>query len=141
VPLPSSDLSSLEQLVVSIKSLAMQATTLAVDSVIEAARADVGGDTTVTTEHAHRLAVGAAVATAEIAWLATELDASTAGDRLIVAAGLAITGLQSSLLSIAAAVQEMGEAGGRVAILDSAEAVRTAALQLDELLPAYQPCA
>ena len=48
---------------------------------------------------------------------------------------MAITGLQSSLLSIAAAVQEIAEDGGSEEIFASADALRTTALQLDELLP------
>jgi hypothetical protein len=128
-----------EHLVVSIRSLAMQATTLAVDSVIEAGRADVNGNTPAVAEHIGRLAVGIGVVTGEITWLATELDASTAGESLIAAAGTAITSLQSSLLSIASAVQEFAEAVGPGDIFTSTEALRTAALQLDELLPSFQP--
>jgi methyl-accepting chemotaxis protein len=126
-------------LVASIKSLAMQATTLAVDSIIEAGRADLGGDPAAAAEHVRRLAVGIGVATGEIAWFAAELDASTAGEDLIAAAGTAITGLQSSLLSIAGAVQEIADAGGPAEIFASAEALRTSALRLDELLPSFQP--
>ena len=128
-----------EHLVVSIKSLAMQATTLAVDTVIEAGRAGLTGDSFAVAAPCRRLAVGAGVATGEIAWLAKELDASSAGDSLIAAAGTAITGLQSSLLSIAGAVQELAQENDLEEIFISADALRTAALQLDELLPAYQP--
>jgi hypothetical protein len=120
-------------LVISIKSLAMRATTVAVDSTIEASRADVDGDRAAAAEHVRRLTIDTAVATADIAWFAAELDASTAGEALIAAAGAAITGLQSSLLSIAGAVQEIG--GAR----SGAEALRSTALRLDELLPSFQP--
>jgi hypothetical protein len=116
-------------LVSSIKSLAMRATTVAVDSTIEASRADLEGDRAAAAEHVRRLTTDTAVATADIAWFAAELDASTAADALIAAAGAAITGLQSSLLSIAGAVEEIA----------CAEALRTTALQLDELLPSFQP--
>jgi methyl-accepting chemotaxis protein len=121
-------------LVVSIKSLAMQATTLAVDATIEASRADLDGDRIAAAEHVRRLAAGIAVTTADIAWFAAELDASTAGDSLIATAGAAITGLQSSLLSIAGAVQEIADPA-------SAEELRATALGLDELLPSFQPTA
>src|SRR3954469_24061863 len=108
-------------LVISIKSLAMRATTVAVHSTVEASRADLDGDRAAAAEHVRRLTVDTAVATADIAWFAAELDASTAGDAVIAAAGAAITGLQSSLLSIAAAVHEI--AGARAC----AEALRTTA--------------
>ena len=52
---------------------------------------------------------------------------------------MAITGLQASLLAIAAAVQEVAEGGGPAEAFASADALRNAALALDELLPAYQP--
>jgi hypothetical protein len=127
-------------LVSSIKSLAMRATTLAVDSTIEASRADLNGDPAAA-EHVRRLVVGITVATGDIAWFAAELDASTAGEDVIAAAGAAITGLQSSLLSIAGAVQEIADAGGPDEVFASAEALRTTALRLDELLPSFQPTA
>jgi hypothetical protein len=139
MPRFNSELDRQEHLVVSIKSLAMQATTLAVDSIIEAGRADVSGNSAAVAGHIHRLAVGIGVATGEIAWLAAELDASTAGDTLIAAAGSAVTGLQSSLLSIAGAVQEIADGGGPTETFASAEALRTTALRLDELLPSFQP--
>ena len=141
MPRFNSELDRQEHLVVSIKSLAMQATTLAVDSIIEAGRADNSGDPVAVADHIRRLAVGIGVATGEIAWLAAELDASSAGDTLIAAAGSAITGLQSSLLSIAGAVQEIADAGGPGEVFASAEALRTTALRLDELLPSFQPSA
>jgi hypothetical protein len=128
-------------LVVSIKSIAMQATTLAVDSIIDAGRADLSGDSIAAADHIHRLAAGIGVAAGEISWFAAELDASTAAEDLIAVAGTAITGLQSSLLSIAGAVQEIADTGGSEEILGSAESLRTMALQLDELLPSFQPVA
>jgi methyl-accepting chemotaxis protein len=126
-------------LVVSIKSLAMQTTTLAVDSIIEAGRADLSGNRAAAAELIRRLAIGTGLAAGEMTRLAAELDASTAGEDLIAAAGAAITGLQSSLLSIAGAVHEIADAGGPAEIFASAEALRTTALRLDELLPSFQP--
>jgi hypothetical protein len=128
-------------LVVSIKSIAMQATTLAVDSIIEAGRADLCGNSDAAADHIHRLATGIGVAAGEIAWFAGELDASRAAEDLIAVAGAAITGLQSSLLSIAGAVQEIADTSGSDEIIASAESLRTTALQLDELLPSFQPAA
>ena len=139
VPRFSPDTDHVASLVSSIVALANQTTTLAVDSAIEAARAEEAGAQRAVAQHVSRLAVGAAVATGEIAWLAQELDATPAGDDQIAAAGLAVTGLQASLLSIAAAVQEAADKGGPSVAYTAAEAIRNAALSLDELLPSYQP--
>jgi hypothetical protein len=128
-------------LVASITSLATQATTLAVDSIVEASRADINGDAAAAAEQIQRLAAGVGVAVGDIAWFAAELDASTAAEDLIAVAGSAITGLQSSLLSIAGAAQEIADAGGADEISASADALRTTALRLDELLPSFQPAA
>jgi hypothetical protein len=133
MPRFSTDLDRGDQLAGSIVALADRAGATAVDSIFEAVRACSAGDTPAAAEHTRRLAVDAGVATGEIAWLATELDAATADSDLIDSAGIAIAGLQSSLLSIAGAVQEI--AGDK----NSAVTLRLAALQLDELLPAYQP--
>jgi hypothetical protein len=128
-------------LVASITSLAAQATTLAVDSIVEASRADINGDAAAAAEQIQRLAAGVDVAVGDIAWFAAELDASTAAEDLIAVAGSAITGLQSSLLSIAGAAQEIADAGGADEISASADALRTTALRLDALLPSFQPAA
>ena len=133
MPRFSTDLDRGEELAGSIVALAERSGASAVDSIFEAVRACSAGDAPVAAEHTRRLAVDAGVATGEIAWLATELDAATTDAGLIDAAGVAIAGLQSSLLSIAGAVQEL--AGDK----RSAVTLRLAALQLDELLPAYQP--
>lgn len=135
----SSQTDRISTLVSSIVALANQTTTLAVDSAIDAARAEEAGAERVVAQHVSRLAVAAAVATGEIAWLAQELDSTPAGDDQIAAAGLAVTGLQASLLSIAAAVQEAADNGGPGEAYTAAEAIRNAALTLDELLPSYQP--
>jgi methyl-accepting chemotaxis protein len=139
VPRFSSDIQRPAYLISAIVALANQTTTLAVDSAIEAARAEAAGDPRRVAEQVSRLAVGAAVATGEIAWLAQELDLTPASDGEIAAAGLAITGLQASLLSIAAAVQQVAHNGGPGEAFAAAEALRNAALALDELLPSYQP--
>jgi methyl-accepting chemotaxis protein len=139
VPRFSSETDRAAYLVSSIVALANQTTTLAVDSAIEAARAEAAGNPRAVAEQVSRLAVGAAVAAGEIAWLAQELDLTSAGDDEIAAAGLAVTGLQASLLAIAAAVQEVAANGGPAEAYLAAEALRNAALALDELLPSYQP--
>jgi methyl-accepting chemotaxis protein len=126
-------------LVTSIVALANRTTTLAVDSAVAAAQAEKAGDVRGVAEHVRRLAVDAGVATGEIGFLAQELELTDALDLQIDTAGVAITGLQASLLAIAAAVQEVAEAGGPGEALASADALRNAALTLDDLLPAYQP--
>jgi hypothetical protein len=126
-------------LVTSIVALANHATTLAVDSAVEAARAEQAGSPRGVAASVSRLAVGAGVATGEIAWLAQELELSHPLDVEIATAGVAITGLQASLLAIAAAVQEVAVSGGPAEALAAADALRNAALTLDELLTAYQP--
>ncbi len=133
MPRFSTDLDRGDQLAGSIVALADRTSASAVDSIFEAVRACSAGNVPAAAEHTRRLAVDAGVATGELAWLATELDAATADIDLIDSAGVAIAGLQSSLLSIAGAVQEItGDSS-------SAGTLRLAALQLDELLPAYQP--
>jgi methyl-accepting chemotaxis protein len=139
VPRFSPDTQRPAYLISAIVALANQTTTLAVDSAIEAAHAEAAGDPRTVAEQVSRLAVAAAVSTGEIAWLAQELELTTASDGEIAAAGLAVTGLQASLLSIAAAVQEVADHGGPAETFSAAEALRNAALALDELLPSYQP--
>jgi methyl-accepting chemotaxis protein len=139
VPRFNSDLQRPAYLVSAIVALANQTITLAVDSAIGAARAEAAGDPRTVAEQVSRLAVSAAVATGEIARLAQELDLSPASDGDIAAAGLAVTGLQASLLSIAAAVQGVADNDGPGEAFAAAEALRSAALALDELLPSYQP--
>jgi methyl-accepting chemotaxis protein len=135
----SSDLDRSASLVRSIVELANHTTMLAVDSAVEAARAEADGNVRRVAEQVSRLAVGAGVATGEIAWLANELEISQPLDVEIATAGVAITGLQASLLAIAGAVQEVADAGGPPEANSAAGALRNAALSLDELLPAYQP--
>jgi hypothetical protein len=120
-------------------ALANHTTTLAVDSAVEAAHAEQTGNPRGVAGHVSRLAVAAGVATGEIAWLAQELELSRPLDAEIATAGVAITSLQASLLAIAAAVHQIAESGGPAEAFASAEALRIAALTLDELLPAYQP--
>jgi hypothetical protein len=133
MPRFSTDLDRGEQLAGSIVALADRTGAAAVDAIFEAVRACSAGNAPAAAEHTRRLAVDAGVATGEIGWLATELDAATTDHGLIEVAGVAIAGLQSSLLSIAGAVQETTGDGS------TAVTLRLAALQLDELLPAYQP--
>jgi len=77
MPRFSTDLDRGEQLAGSIVALAERSGASAVDSIFEAVRACSAGDTPAAAEHTRRLAVDAGVATGEIGWLATELDAAT----------------------------------------------------------------
>jgi methyl-accepting chemotaxis protein len=129
------------RLVASIAALGNQTTALAVDAAMTAATADAQGRTDAVVEQVCRLAVAAGVATGEIAWLANELEQANAPQDQIDAAGTAVTSLQSSLLNVAAAVQEVADHGAPQEVFASADALRLSALRLDDLLPAYQPSA
>ena len=135
----SSNIDRSTYLVSSIVQLANHTTTLAVDTAVEAARAELDGNQRRIAEEVSRLAVASGVATGEIAWLAHELEISQPLDVEIATAGVAITGLQASLLAIAGAVQDVADAGGPAEAYSAAGALRNAALSLDELLSAYQP--
>ena len=65
-----------EHLVASIVALSEQTNRLALESAMEAARADSLGKVTLVVEQVCRLAVGAGVAAGEIAWLVGELEAA-----------------------------------------------------------------
>ena len=79
---------------------------------MEAAQADALGKVTVLVETVCRLAVGAGVATGEIAWLAAELDASHPDERQRAQAAVSMAGAQRSLLAVAFAIQDVADAGG-----------------------------
>jgi methyl-accepting chemotaxis protein len=128
-----------DDLLASIVALTERTTKLALDSAMEAAQADALGKLTVVVEHVCRLAVGAGVAAGEIGWLVTELGACGANGEQLAQAGVAIAGLQNSMLSVACAVQEFSTSGGPLELLSSAEALRRSALQLDDRLTELHP--
>ena len=128
-----------EDLLASIVALAEQTSRLALDSAMAAAQADALGKVTVVVEHVCRLAVGAGVATGEIAWLAGELESARANADQRAQAGVAISGAQSSLLAVAFAIQDVADTGGPVEVRSSAEALQRAALQLEDLLTGLAP--
>jgi hypothetical protein len=129
-----SDPSRPEDLVASIVALAEQTTNLALSSSLEAAQADALGKVNVVVERVCRLAVGAGVASGEIAWLAAELETAGADHDQRAEAGVAIAGLQTSLLAVAFAVQAVADSGGPAEVRSAAEALSRAALQLEDLL-------
>ena len=130
-----------DDLLASIVALTERTTKLALDSAMEAAQADALGKLTVVVEQVCRLAVGAGVAVGEIGWLVTKLGAAGANGDQLAQAGVAIAGLQSSMLSVACAVEEFSTSGGPVELHSSAEALRRSALQLDGLLTELYPVA
>ena len=141
VPRFSPDPTRPDDLLASIVALTERTTKLALDSAMEAAQADALGKLTVVVEHVCRLAVGAGVAAGEIGWLVTELGTSGADGEQLAQAGVAIAGLQSSMLSVACAVQEFSISGGPVELRSSADALRRSALQLDDRLLELHPAA
>jgi methyl-accepting chemotaxis protein len=141
VPRFSPDPTRPDDLLASIVALTERTTKLALDSAMEAAQADALGKLTVVVEQVCRLAVSAGVAAGEIGWLVTELGAAGANGDQLAQAGVAIAGLQSSMLSVACAVQEFSTSGGPVELRSSAEALRRSALQLDDRLAELYPTA
>ena len=125
-----------EDLLASIVALSEQTSRLALDSALEAAQADALGKVTVLVEHVCRLAVGAGVATGEIAWLTGELETASPDERQRAQAAVAIAGAQSSLLAVGFAIQEVADAGGPREVRSSSEALQRSALQLEDLLAA-----
>jgi methyl-accepting chemotaxis protein len=129
-----------EHLVASIVALSEQTNRLALESAMDAARADSLGKVTVVVEQVCRLAVGAGVATGEIAWLVAELEAAHPNEDQIAEAAVAVSGMQSCMSAVAHAVAEVGGRGGPTEIDASAEALRRVAAQLEGLLTRLQPC-
>ena len=129
-----------EHLVASIVALSEQTNRLALDSAMEAARADSLGKVTLVVEQVCRLAVGAGVATGEIAWLVGELEASEPTVRQLSEAGVAVARMQTSMTAVAQAVQEVADRGAPTEIAASAEALHRVGMQLESLQNRLQPC-
>jgi methyl-accepting chemotaxis protein len=132
----SHDLNRADHLLSSIVAISEQTCALVLESAMEAARADACGKVSVVVEQVCRLAVGAGVATGELAWLVGELAGSAPDADQQAQAGAAIAGLQISLLAMCHAVQELTDSGAPAEIGASAEALRRSGLQLEDLLPA-----
>ena len=130
------DLNRADHLLASIVAISEQTCKLVLEAAMEAARADACGKVSVVVEQVCRLAVGAGVATGEIAWLIGELDVSAPDEAQQAQAGAAISGLQISLLAMSHAIQELADSGAPAEIGASAEALRRSGLQLEDLLPA-----
>ena len=128
-----------EDLLASIVVLTERTSRLALDSALEAAQAGAPGKATAVLEQVCRLAVGAGVTTGQIAWLAGELGVSGADADQRAAAGNAISNAQGSLLAVAFAVEDVADAGGPLEVRCSAEALRRAALGLEDLLADLAP--
>ena len=127
-----------EHLVASIVALAEQSNRLALDAAMEAARADATGRTTVVVDQICRLAVGTGVAGGEIAWLVGELEAASPSAEELNGAGVAVAGMESCMVTVARAVQELADRGAPIEVTSAAEALRRVAEQLADLGPRLQ---
>jgi methyl-accepting chemotaxis protein len=136
----SSHRSRPDHLVASIVALAEQTNRLALDSAMEAARADSLGKVPSVVDQVCRLAVGAGVAAGEVAWLVSELEGAEPSEAQLSEAGVAVAGMQSCTTSVAFAVEELAMRGGPTEIGASAEALRRVAAQLASLQLRLQPC-
>jgi methyl-accepting chemotaxis protein len=130
-----------EHLVASIVALSEQTNRLALESAMEAARADTLGKVAFVVEQVCRLAVGAGVAAGEIAWLVGELESSHPTEEQVAEAAVAVAGMQSCMSAVAHAVAEVADRGGPTEISSSAEAMPRVAAQLEGLQLRLQPCA
>jgi len=128
-----------EHLVASIVALAEQSNRLALDAAMEAARADAQGRTTTVVDQICRLAVGAGVSAGEVVWLVTELETATENDEHLSEAGVAVAAMESCMIAVSEAVQEVADRGAPVEVSSSAEALRRVSAQLAALLPRLQP--
>jgi methyl-accepting chemotaxis protein len=124
-----------DHLLASILAISEQTCKLVLEAAMEAARADACGKVSVVVEQVCRLAVGAGVATGEIAWLVAEFGNSAPDAAQQAQAGAAIADLQISLLAMSHAVQELADSGAPAEIGASAEALGRSGLQLEDLLP------
>jgi hypothetical protein len=128
-----------EDLVAAIVALADQTTANAFSSARATAQADALGRGADLLEQVCRLAVGAGVATGEVSWLVGEFESADPTRRQLDAAGAAIAGMQSSLLSVAFAVRSIDDPGGRGELVAAAEALSRSAFQLEDLRLRLQP--
>ena len=129
-----------DHLVASIVALTEQTNRLALDSAMDVARADSLGKVTLVVERVCRLGVGVGVAAGELAWLVGELEGSGPSAEQLAEAGVAVAGMQSCIVSVAFAVEEVAEGGGPTEVGSSAEALRRVAEQLEGLQLRLQPC-
>ncbi|MBE2319927.1 hypothetical protein DVA67_028435 [Solirubrobacter sp. CPCC 204708] len=127
-----------DHLVASIIALAEQSNRLALDAAMEAARADSHGHTAAVVDQICRLAVGAGVAAGEVVWLVSELEDVSDDPRQLQEAGVAVAGMESCLIAVAHAVQEVADRGAPIEVTSSAQALRRVSAQLAELLPRLQ---
>jgi methyl-accepting chemotaxis protein len=130
-----------DHLVASIVALSEQTNRIALESAMDAARADSHGKVTSVVEQVCRLAVGAGVAAGEVSWLVGELESAQPADEQLAEAAVAVSGMQSCMSAVGHAVAELADPGGPVEISASAEALRRVAAQLEGLQSRLQPCA
>jgi methyl-accepting chemotaxis protein len=129
-----------DHLVASIVALSEQTNRLALESALEAARADSLGKVSTVVEQVCRLAVGSGVAAGEISWLVGELEAAQPTDEQLGEAAVAVSGMQSCMSAVSFAVGEVAQRSGPAEVSSSAEALRRVAVQLESLLNRILPC-
>ncbi len=129
-----------DHLVASIVALSEQTNRLALESALEAARADSLGKVATVVDQVCRLAVGAGVSAGETAWLVGELESSHPSQEQLAETAVAVAGMQSCMSAVAHAVTEVADRGGPTEISSSAEALQRVAAQLAGLLNRIQPC-
>ena len=78
------------------------------------------------------------VAAGEVVWLVTELETATDDPQLLQEAGVAVAGMESCLVAVAHAVQEVADRGAPIEVTSSAQALQRVSLQLHDLLPRLQ---
>jgi hypothetical protein len=125
-----------DDLVASIVALSEQSNRLAVETMMDAARAHERGEAAKAVDEVCRLAVAAGVAAGEVTWLVGELEGAGGAAVSLVEAGAAVAGMKSCALAVA---QAMEACGGQTEIASCADAMRRVAEQLGALLPRLQP--
>jgi methyl-accepting chemotaxis protein len=129
-----------EHLVASIVALSEQSNRLALESAMEAARADALGKVSSVVEQVCRLAVSAGVASGEISWLVAELEASQPTADHLGEVAVAVSAMQTCMSAVAFTIAKVAARGGPAEITSSADALGRVATQLEDLLNRIQPC-
>jgi hypothetical protein len=119
-----------DDLVASIVALSEQSNRLAVETLMDAARAAERGDATAVVEEVCRLAVAAGVAAGEVAWLVAEIEG--AEPVALSEAAAAVAGMQACAR---AAAHALGRLGNAPEVTSCVEAMHRVADQLRALLP------
>jgi hypothetical protein len=136
---PQSNPTHPDHLVSAIVTLAERTNRLAVDTAMAASTADNEGRLTVLVDEVCRLAVGAGVATGEIAWLVGELEAAGADADGLAEAEASVTALERCMRAVTGVVEDLAGNGGPVEVSSAAGALARVCTQLERLIPRLQP--